>query len=85
MSRPSARVVCADNWAVRYFANHLSTFDAKGVRAFELISGSKVHISDIKIYPDLKTKSVETHIVIHGKDNIINGSVKLEVRFQNHP
>jgi len=27
LSRPSARVVCADNWAVRYFANHLSISD----------------------------------------------------------
>lgn len=27
LSRPSARVVCADNWAVRYFANQLSVND----------------------------------------------------------
>jgi len=27
LSRPSVRIVCADNWGVRYFANHLSIND----------------------------------------------------------
>ncbi len=27
LSRPSVRIVCADNWAVRYFANYLSIID----------------------------------------------------------
>jgi adenylyltransferase/sulfurtransferase len=27
LSRPSVRIVCADNWAVRYFANNLSISD----------------------------------------------------------
>jgi hypothetical protein len=51
----------------------------------ELISGSKVHISDMKIYPDLKTKSVETDIVIKGKDIIAGGSIRLSVVNPNHP
>jgi hypothetical protein len=51
----------------------------------ELFSGSNTYISDIKIYPDLKTKSVKTNIVIKGNDIINKGTIKLSVTNPNYP
>ncbi len=51
----------------------------------ELVSCSQTYISDISLYPDLKTKSVMTHIIIEGNENIANGTIRLSVSNPAYP